>query len=205
MINEKEYLEYVNSLRVSALKNYIPVMREKSLCLLLEKVKEQQPKNILEIGTAVGCSGALMLLNSENATLTTIEKDENSISEAKKTFKTLQIEDRVNLLCGDAFEVLSDLKNKNFQCDFIFLDGAKGQYFKYLPILADMLKVNGTMVADNVLYRGMVNGETPIQKNKKTLVLNLRKFLENLQSDKRFKTELLNLEDGLTISVKMNK
>ncbi len=205
MINEKEYLEYVNSLRVLALKNYIPVMREKSLCLLLEKVKEQQPKSILEIGTAVGCSGALMLLNSENATLTTIEKDENSINEAKKTFKTLQIEDRVNLLCGDALEVLSDLKNKNFQCDFIFLDGAKGQYVKYLPILADMLKVNGTMVADNVLYRGMVNGETPIQKNKKTLVLNLRKFLENLQSDKRFKTELLNLEDGLTISVKMNK
>ena len=178
------------------------VLVKHSLCLfylLQETVKNLQPKNILEIGTAVGYSGIMMLMQGEDIKLVTIEKDEESFNQAKDNFTEVGFKDRVELKNGDCISILPQINQK---FDFIFLDGPKGQYIKYLPYLMERLNVNGILFADNVLYRGMVNGKTPVAKSKKTLVKNLRLYLDTITNDERLESKILELEDGVSISVK---
>ena len=124
--------ENLEKLEKFARDRYIPVLLDDTRELLINTVTELQPSTILEIGTAIGYSGTLMLL-STNATLTTIELSEDSIAIAENTFKENGVYDRVTQLEGDAKDVLATLSGKY---DFIFLDGPKGQYIRYLPMFA---------------------------------------------------------------------
>ena len=69
-------------------------------------VKVVQPKRILEIGTAIGYSGSLMLLECKNAILDTIELLEERQKEAALNFEMFGVKERVNSYLGDAMEVL---------------------------------------------------------------------------------------------------
>lgn len=191
--------ERLKELKDYAIMNNIPILRPQTALLLAQKVKEAKPNKILEIGTAVGYSGIIMLTECD-AKLVTIEKDDNSAKIARDNFDYVGYGDRVNILCGDAINFLPDIKEK---FDFIFLDGPKGQYVKYLPYLASMLNVGGTLFSDNVLYRGMVNGKIPVDKKKKTLVKNLRLFLEELSLNDGFESQTLDIEDGVSIAKKI--
>ena len=191
--------ERLKELKDYATINNIPILRPQTALLLAQKVKEAKPNKILEIGTAVGYSGIIMLTECD-AKLVTIEKDDNSAKIARDNFDYVGYGDRVNILCGDAINFLPDIKEK---FDFIFLDGPKGQYVKYLPYLASMLNVDGTLFSDNVLYRGMVNGKIPVDKKKKTLVKNLRLFLEELSLNDGFESQTLDIEDGVSIAKKI--
>lgn len=191
--------ERLKELKDYAIINNIPILRPQTALLLAQKVKEAKPNKILEIGTAVGYSGIIMLTECD-AKLVTIEKDDNSAKIARDNFDYVGYGDRVNILCGDAINFLPDIKEK---FDFIFLDGPKGQYVKYLPYLASMLNVDGTLFSDNVLYRGMVNGKIPVDKKKKTLVKNLRLFLEELSLNDGFESQTLDIEDGVSIAKKI--
>lgn len=183
-----------------ARQNYIPVLLDDTRDLLIKTIKEINPKTILEIGTAVGYSGTLMLKYS-NAILTTIELEEESIKIAENTFKSNNVFDRVNQIKGDAKEVL---KNLNGKFDFIFLDGPKGQYINYLPYLKNLLSDGGTLFADNVLYKGMVESLDFIPHKKRTIVVNLRKYIEMVTNDNELKTTIYHIGDGVAISKKIN-
>ncbi|MBQ7307455.1 MAG: O-methyltransferase [Clostridia bacterium] len=200
MLDKKIIQEKLNNLKNYATINNVPILRLETSKILIEYVKTNNPKTILEIGTAVGYSGMMMLMQSEDSILTTIEKDEQSYEIAKNNFKEVGLIDRVVLKNGDCIEILPSINQK---FDFIFLDGPKGQYIKYLPFLIEMLNTGGVLFADNVLYRGMVNGKTPIAKSKKTLVKNLQLFLEAVTHDERLKSEILETEDGISISTKI--
>lgn len=191
----------LNELRLEAEKTSVPILRIETSKLLKQEVLKNNPKKILEIGTAIGYSGILMLSCSEDSMLTTIEKDEDSAVIARKNFEEVNLGNRVEILTGDAKEFLPTL---NSEFDFIFLDGPKGQYVKYLPFLLKLLKVGGVLFSDNVLYRGMVNGKVEIKKNKRTLVNNLRLFLSELENNKNLKNEILEIEDGVSITHKIN-
>ncbi|MGN1066212.1 MAG: O-methyltransferase, partial [Candidatus Fimimonas sp.] len=136
-----------------ARERYIPVMLDDTKELLFETVKNACPLRILEIGTAIGYSGIVMLSAAPNATLNTIELDENVAKMAKENFAKAQMSHRVNLFVGDAREIVTQLTG---EYDLIFMDGPKGQYEVFLPYLTDVLKVGGTLVCDNVLYKGLV-------------------------------------------------
>jgi len=129
----------------------VPVVRPKTLELLLKTIKENNSKRVLEIGTAIGYSGAQILQNSD-ANLVTIEKYEAIYEIAKNNFKRLGLSNRVKQYLGDAKEVLKDLSDSGEKFDFIFLDGPKGQYLSYLPLLNNMLEQNGIIFADDVLF-----------------------------------------------------
>ena len=193
--------EKLSKLRNDAKINNVPILRPQTAELLKNKVEEIQPKRILEIGTAIGYSGILMLSVS-SARLVTIEKDENTVKEAQSNFNDVNMQDRVEIMCGDAMEVIQSLKGK---FEFIFLDGPKGQYIKYLPYLLNLLEVNGILFSDNVLYRGMVNGKTEVKKSKKTLVKNLRLFLEELNNNTSVENVVLEIEDGISITKKIKE
>ena len=132
-----------------ARKGYIPIIRDNTAQALIKVCKEKNPKRILEIGTAIGYSGLLMLQNCQ-AFLYTIEKDEQRLAEAEKNFKLFGQEARVKLILDDALIALEKLCNDNEKFDLIFLDGAKGQYIKYYPLIKKLLNHDGVLFTDNI-------------------------------------------------------
>lgn len=184
--------------------NGVPIVRPITLKMLLDKIGTCDAKKILEIGTAIGYSGSQMLLKNPNATLTTIEKSEKMYDVAKSNFERLGLADRVEQLKGDAKDILKDLLAKGEKYDFVFLDGPKGQYIWYLPIISDLLVDGGIIFADDVLFRGLVKGNDWPEHRTRTLVLNLRKYLEEVNNPP-FKSQLFEVEDGVCITTKGEK
>lgn len=184
-----------------ARERYIPVMLDDTKELLFNTVKAKQPKRILEIGTAIGYSGIVMLSASDSATLNTIELDERTAEMARRNFAEFGVSDRVNIFVGDAREIVTLLTGSY---DFIFLDGPKGQYEVFFPYLTDLLEVGGTLVCDNVLYKGLVE-HVPDNKRHKhiTVARNMRAFLDDVTTNKRYSTTLFRIGDGVTVSTKL--
>lgn len=182
--------------------NYCPISRPKTAELLKVYARTYNPANILEIGTAIGYSGAVMLDNC-NASLTTIEKDEHMCTLAKDNFKALGLENRVSLLEGDAGEILQNLLHQNKKFDLVFLDGPKSQYIKYFDYIDKMLNKGGVLIADDVLFFGAVMDESKITPKNKTIVKNLKLFLREIKANKKYESEIFDIEDGVSISIKV--
>mgnify|MGYP003571377965 CR=1 FL=1 len=185
---DSEYREYAKI-------NFVPIVREKTRDLLMEKIKEINPQKILEIGTAIGYSGILMLLNS-NASLVTLEIDENMYKIAKSNFQKENLTNRVNIVLGDAKNYL---ENSDEKFDFIFLDGPKSKYIEYLPKLIKMLNTNGLIFCDNVLFKGLVKSKEEPPKKYRTIVRSLRKFLYEIENNNNLNVKVLDLEDGVAL------
>ena len=182
-----------------ARKGYIPIIRDNTAQALINVCKEKSPKKILEIGTAIGYSGLLMLQNCQ-AYLYTIEKDEQRLAEAEKNFKLFGQEARVKLILDDALIALEKLCKDNKKFDLIFLDGAKGQYIKYYPLIKKLLNRDGILFTDNIYMHGMVKSEGKIAHKHRSMVVNLRKYIELLKNDKDFTTNFYDIDDGYSIS-----
>ena len=183
-----------------AVQNNVPIIRDESLGVLLDTVKKYNPQNILEIGTAIGYSGIHMLKVS-SAKLTTVELDKTRFEVAKSNFTRFALADRVEMFNMDALKYLQDAVDGGKKFDFVFLDGPKGQYVKYLPYLDKLLVGGGIIFADNVYFRGMVQGDEVPPHKYRTIVVNLRKYLQKV-SEKPFKTQIIDIEDGIAITQK---
>lgn len=191
----------LEQIETKAKNNNVPVLRTKSQERLVELVKTKNPKTILEFGTAVGVS-AILMLNVSNATIDTIEIDQERAHQAEKNFQSLNLANRANVLVGDAIVLCEQLQHQNKKYDFVFLDSAKGQYVKLLPYILNLLNPGGVLVADNVLFRGYVYGNCP--KRFKTISKRLKQFIENCKSEKQLKdVEVINIEDGLLVATKV--
>lgn len=191
----------LEELKIFARERYIPVMSDETRQLLYDTVATKLPKRILEIGTAIGYSGIVMLSASPQAVLNTVEMDERSAELAKQNFAANGFADRVNVFVGDAREIVPLLTG---EYDFVFLDGPKGQYEKFFPYLTDLLSVGGTLVCDNVLYKGLVE-HIPDDKRHKhiTVARNMRAFLDDVTANPRYSTRLYRIGDGVTVSTKL--
>ena len=162
--NKPRISEEIQKIRELAFANEIPVSNGETLNFLVTVLSAVKPKNILELGTAVGVSGAVILQTCPAAKLTTVERDKGFYESAAHNFNALGLADRVTSVLGDAGEVIGNLKE---EYDFIFLDCAKVQYIKYLPRLKELLKKGGVLVADDVLLFGYVTGEEEVPKKRK--------------------------------------
>lgn len=182
-----------------AKENFIPIIRPKSRQILMDEVKKASPSKILEIGSAIGYSGLCMLFAS-SASLVTIEKDEERTAMARQNFERYNVAERVQLINDDALKVLTNLAEEGSQFDFVFLDGPKGQYHKYLPLLTKLLVKGGTLFADNVSVMGLVDSTEPIAHKHRTMVVNMRKFLSDVSSSSQFESQILKVEDGILIA-----
>lgn len=182
-----------------AKENFIPIIRPKSRQILMDEVKKASPSKILEIGSAIGYSGLCMLFAS-SASLVTIEKDEGRTAMARQNFERYNVTERVQLINDDALKVLTNLAEEGSQFDFVFLDGPKGQYHKYLPLLTKLLVKGGTLFADNVSVMGLVDSTEPIAHKHRTMVVNMRKFLSDVSSSSQFESQILKVEDGILIA-----
>ncbi|MCQ2400279.1 MAG: O-methyltransferase [Clostridia bacterium] len=188
--------------RERAKQDNIAVLRDKSFDLLMTIVSSKRPQKILEIGTAYGLSGIGMLLSSPSSRLTAIEIDENCISVSRENYKKFGVEKRVNFYPGDACEIIPVLGEK---FDLIFLDGPKGQYFSFLPYLISLLEVGGMIFADDVSFHGYVSGENEPNKKRKhdTIIRSLTAYVDSVTNDERLQSVVLDIEDGVAITVKI--
>ena len=187
----------LKDLRVFYKESGIPTILDESLSELLLMVSIKNPENILELGTATGCSGTAMLLTQKTAKLTTIEKFENSRQEAVKNFKKFGVMDRVTSILGDSYETALTLTG---EYDFIFLDCNKASYTRLLPVLKNLLKKGGVLFTDNVLFRGYVSGEVKTPKIYNSLARKIREFDEILASDTDLITCFFDGGDGISIA-----
>lgn len=187
----------------------VPIVRTKSHSILENLIKKNNPKCILEIGTAIGYSGIIML-KSSSAKLVTIEHNKNYVKLAKSNFKKFKVNKRVKILFGDCHvkiaEMVADNKFKDY-FDFIFLDGPKAQYSLLLENLIYLLKPNGTLVVDNVLFHGYTtNEQIAPTKRFKTIIKRLNDFIDMCKNHKElYDIKLIDTEDGILYAKKISK
>lgn len=186
-------------MRAFAKENGVPIMLEDTERLLKALVRIKQPAHILEIGTAIGYSGSLMLLCSPQSRLFSVEMDEQMIALAEQNFKKNGVYDRVTLFKGDAKDIVGQITGS---FDFVFLDGPKRHYAEFFPYLKELLASGGVLVSDNVLFHGYVEN-MPVRRHRAYgLAQKLNEFLHDLFADDDFESVLLEIGDGVSVSVK---
>lgn len=185
----------------------VPIIRTKSHEILEEFTKSKNPKHILEIGTAVGFSGITMLSVCDGDLLT-IEHNKDFICQAKDNFEKAGFSSRTKIIEGDCHvEIARLLASNKFDgyFDMIFLDGPKAQYNLLLDGLLLLLAEGGTLVADNVLFRGYVEGTTAVPtKRYKTIIKRLNEFIESCKTHESLTNfKLVEIEDGMIFADKV--
>ena len=213
MIIDNRITEYLHSLEISrgelldtiekkAIEDGVPIIRSETAALLRSLTAALRPENILEIGTAVGYSALQMCqVMPENCHITTIEKYEKRIPEAKENFRKAGEESRITFLEGDADMWLKELKGKQF--DLVFMDAAKGQYLNWLPLLLDLMPVGAVLISDNVLQDGdVVQSRFAVQRRNRTIHSRMREYLYELKHMEEFETAVIPIGDGVTISTR---
>lgn len=188
----------IKRLREEALSRGIPVADDETLNFLLLTLSIAQPRRILEIGTAVGLTSVAMLKNLPSARLTTIELEEERYVEAKQNFAKFGVENRVNAYMGDAGEIIAMMDG---EFDFVFLDGPKAQYEKYLFDLKRLMRKGAVLFADDVLLYGWVSGEVPTPQKRHSIVDKILSYLHTVTNDEEFITSVLDVGDGVALSV----
>ena len=173
----------------------IPIIRESERQLLFKTVYENKPKGILEIGTAIGFSALLMATANDDAIIDTVEKDTKRFERAKKAIEDANMTERINCISGDADNVISELSG-NY--DFVYLDGPKGQYLNHLKKIEKILSEKAVIVADNVLFKGLVKSVEYPPHRYRTIVVRLREYLEYV--NREYSTVIYEEGDGMAIS-----
>lgn len=195
---------FLEDLQQRAAADRVPIIRRETQNFLKTLLALQQPANILEVGTAVGFSAILMATyNPAPCRITTIENYEKRIPMARANFRAAQVEGSVQLLEGDAADVLPTLAGPY---DFIFMDAAKGQYLHFLPEVLRLLAVGGVLLTDNVLQGGdVIESHYLVERRNRTIYKRMRAYLRALMDEPTLSTSILPLGDGLALSVKRGR
>lgn len=185
----------------AVLKN-IPIIKQEMEQFLTCMIKLHKPKRILEIGTAIGYSSIVMSRALEEVTLiTTLEKSDKMIAQAKHNIEAFGYTDSITIIEGDAVETLKELDGSY---DLIFMDAAKGQYMNFYNNCIRLLKKDGVLIADNILQDGLVaKSRYAIPRRQRTIHARMRTFIHTVSHSKLFATTVLAIGDGATISVKL--
>lgn len=191
---EKENL--IREMRTYAEEENVPIMQRDGINFLVEQIIKKDVKNILEIGTAIGYSTIIMAFIRDNIKITSVERDEKRYLKAVKNVKKAHLEDRINLIFNDALEV--NIKDKY---DLIFIDAAKAQNIKFFEKFKDNLNEKGLIITDNMNFHGLTEKEEEIKsRNLRALVRKIKNYRKYLEENAEFKTEFLNIGDGIAIS-----
>ena len=190
----------LKDLEKRAKKDHIPIINRDTANFLKSVLLFNNPKLILEVGTAVVYSTLWLAEYSDSdCEIVTIERDETRLIEAKENIKEFRFNKKVKFKYGDALEIIPYLRRK---FDLIFIDAAKGQYLNLFKLAEDKVNENGIILCDNVLYKGLVKNEGKVDHKMRTIVVNMRKFLIYLKNNQKFNSRLFDIDDGLTISIR---
>ena len=191
----------IDQIKKYADENDVPIMSDSGIRFLINYIKENKIKDILEIGTAIGYSAIMMATISDDIHITTIERDEKRYLEAIKNVKKMNLEDRIHLIYKDAFDV--KLVDK---FDLIFIDAAKAQNTRFFEKFEYNLNSNGTIITDNMNFHGLVlKDEHEIEsRNLRQLVRKIKDFKVFLENNNKYRTSFIEVGDGIAVSRKIN-
>ena len=212
MIVDERMVTYIRSLEVpesavieaieqEALRDRVPIIRKEMQSFLKVLLMIKRPMRILEVGAAVGFSSILMSeYIPEGGHITTIENYDKRIPIARANFKRAGKEEQIDLIEGDALEVMHGLEGPS---DLIFVDAAKGQYIHYLPEVMRLLGTDGVLVSDNVLQEGdIIESRFAVERRNRTIHSRMREYLYELKHHDQLQTSIIPLGDGVALSVK---
>ena len=204
-INYNHIVDYLNNIYIDedfieirnyGIENNIPIMKLETKEFLKTLISISKPKNILEIGTAIGYS-SLLFSKYSNANITTIEKSKDISEIAKANFS--KYNKKINLINMDAKKALNNF-NQGF--DFVFIDANKSQYEYYFNESLKLLNENGLIVCDNILFRGEITNDDLINRRHITMVKNLRKFLSYITNLDDYVTSIIPIGDGISLTTR---
>ncbi|MCI8805015.1 MAG: O-methyltransferase [Clostridiales bacterium] len=181
----------------------VPIIPNEVVRLLSFILSIKKPKRILEIGAAVGFSSGLMSkFLSDGGKITTIDRFDIMIEQFRENRKKMGLEDKIELIEGNACEVLPRLSEK---FDVIFLDAAKGQYIQMLPDCIRLLETGGILIADDVLQNGNIaKKREEIPRRQRTIHTRMRNFLWEITHNDALETSILTIGDGVALCCKVS-
>jgi predicted O-methyltransferase YrrM len=188
----------LNEIENFARENGVPIVQKETGVFLEFMTSMKKPKRILELGTAIGFSSILMYQAAgTEPEIVTIERDERMIELANVNLNKFNLSEKIKIEEGDCLEVLEKLTEP---FDLIFMDAGKGHYNHFLPHCLRLLKEDGIIVADNVLFRGMVASQDLVKRRKITIVKRMRTYLELVTQDKDLITSVIPMGDGIAVT-----
>jgi predicted O-methyltransferase YrrM len=200
LIPERE--QELKEIEEYAKQHNVPIMELVGIEAMLQLLKLIKPTKILEIGTAIGYSAIRMAKALPNATIVTIEREKERYEQALFYINQTNTERQIHVLFGDALHLYDEVA-KNGPFDAIFIDAAKGQYQRFFDMYEPILNNGGVIITDNVLFKGLVATEEPIENKRiRNLVKKIREYNEWLVNRDDYETVILPIGDGIAISRK---
>ncbi|MBY6267840.1 O-methyltransferase [Parageobacillus thermoglucosidasius] len=194
--------EPIKEMERYAKQHRIPIMEIAGIEAMLQLLKIAKPKKILEIGTAIGYSAIRMAKALPDANIVTIERDRERYERALFYINKTGTGGQIRAIFGDALDVYDDVA-EHAPFDVIFIDAAKGQYQRFFQMYEPLLQEGGIIITDNVLFKGLVAMEEPIENKRiRQLVSKIRRYNEWLFGQTDYETVILPIGDGIAISRK---
>lgn len=176
--------------------NNIPIMQKDGILYLINYIKDNNIKNILEIGSAIGYSSIMMASINSDIRITTIERDKDRYDLAVSNIKKYNLDNQINIIYGDAVD--TDITG---MYDLIFIDAAKGKNIFFFEKYKNNLVKRGTIITDNLSFHGLVEDNSLIKtKNQKGIVNKIKDFISFLDNNDEFDTEYIPVGDKIAIS-----
>jgi predicted O-methyltransferase YrrM len=183
-----------------ALENSVPIIQKEVGKFLELMINIKKPVRILELGTAIGYSAILMqMCSGSRSSITTIERSPEMVGLAKENIKKYGFDSSIQVIEGDCLEVLEKLEDSY---DFIFMDAGKGHYNHFFPHCLRLLNKDGIIVADNVLFKGMVASRELLIRRKITIVKRMKSYLEMVSCNKDLITSVIPMGDGIAVTTR---
>lgn len=176
--------------------NNIPIMQKDGILYLINYIKENNIKNILEIGSAIGYSSIMMASINSDIRITTIERDKDRYDLAVFNIKKYNLDKQINIIYGDAVD--TDIAG---MYDLIFIDAAKGKNIFFFEKYKNNLVKGGTIITDNLSFHGLVEDSDLVKtKNQRGIVNKIKDFISFLDNNEEFATEYIPVGDKIAIS-----
>ncbi|CAM2897725.1 MULTISPECIES: O-methyltransferase [Staphylococcus] len=204
LLSLQNYDSPIDALRSIAEKNNVPIIDQLSLDLIKQLIRIHNSKHILEIGSAIGYSAMQFASVNSDIQITTIERNEAMIQEAKANIENLGYQSQIRLIEADATGALELVNDQSY--DMIFIDAAKAQSQRFFELYSPLLREKGVIITDNVLYHGFVaNIDVVKSRNVKQMVKKVQKYNAWLSQREDYSTNFVHMDDGLAISIKESK
>jgi predicted O-methyltransferase YrrM len=180
--------------------NSVPIIQKEVGKFLELMINIKKPVKILELGTAIGYSAILMHISGNcSNNITTIERNNDMVNLARQNINKYGYSDKIEVLEGDCIEILEKLHDKY---DLIFMDAGKGHYNHFLPHCLRLLRNDGMIIADNVLFKGMVASKDLLIRRKITIVKRMKTYLEMVSSNNELITSVIPMGDGIAVTIR---
>ena len=189
--------ELLNEIEKFGRENKIPILLDDSLEYITKMLSEIKPFRLLEVGTAIGFSAiSFSKYLADGGRIDTIEIESLRVEQALENIQKVGVQDKIRVLEGDALDILPYLTEKY---DVVFIDAAKGKYNEFFEHAMRLCQKGGYIIADNVLYKGMVQSDYNKHKQR-TAVNKLRLFIDSVLNNDKLDAKLLDIGDGLIVA-----